>query len=75
MPSHLKPASENVLDPVNLHRDVCRRYAGDLADGTCIQAFEIRENQLPVHRLQALDQPQKPLERSAAVEHRHVLLV
>jgi len=72
--SSLTTMSENILDTVDLHRDVAWRYSGDLAYRCGIHAFEVREDHLPIQRLQSLDQAQEVLQRGASVYREPVLL-
>src|ERR1017187_2653806 len=54
--SLMKCAGQDVLDAVNLGGDVARREAGDLADGRCVHAFQIGEDDLAIQWLQVLHQ-------------------
>ncbi|MBC7928289.1 MAG: hypothetical protein H7039_21830 [Bryobacteraceae bacterium] len=53
--SFAEPASQNVFDSVNFHRDVARRQPGKIADRACVHSFEIGNDDLPVEWFQALD--------------------
>jgi len=58
-----KPAPQNIFDPVDFHRDIRRRKSGDFADRAGVHLFEIANDDLPVDRLQPLDQRRKAFER------------
>src|SRR5580658_2286926 len=59
--SLLKAPRQHRLDAVNLDGDSVGRQTGDVADARDVEVFEIEQRQLPIDRLQLLDQPQQSL--------------
>ena len=47
----MKLACQDVLDAVNLGRDVSRRNPRDLSDRSRVHAFQVREDDLAIERL------------------------
>src|SRR5450631_1119412 len=63
----LKLASQHGLDAVNLCGDVAGREPGDFSDRCSVETFEVRENHVPVERLQSLNQMKEPIQGLTAV--------
>src|SRR5690348_958957 len=48
--SLVKPPLQDVLDPMDLHRDVGRGKPGDFSGRICVQTLEVGDDNLPVER-------------------------
>src|SRR5712664_2082737 len=64
----VEAAGENLLDAMDLRGHVARRDAGDLGDPRGVGAFEIEEDDLPLERIQLLDEFAEASERLLTVE-------
>src|SRR5579862_6894575 len=67
VPSLLKPASQKILDPVNLGSDVAGGEASDFADLGGVQSLEIRQDHVTIERCELLNQAQQAIERMTAI--------
>src|SRR4051812_12920505 len=66
--SSTETAGKNLLDAMDLCGHVSRGNAGDLGDASCIRIFEIEEDDLPLDRIQLLDESAQPLQRLLMIE-------
>jgi len=60
--SFAKPPRQDVFDPVNPHGHIRGRQPRDFSDGNSVHGFEIRDDDLPVERLELLNQHRQPFQ-------------
>src|SRR4051812_20304655 len=68
--SFAESASQNFLDAMDLRGDVAGGDAGDLRDARGVGALEVEQDDLPVERIQLLDEIAQPLHRLLMIERR-----
>src|SRR6476646_4786080 len=66
--SSTETAGQNLFDAMNFRGHVARGDPGDLRDSRGVGPFEIKQDDLPLDRLQLPDECAQPLQRLAAIE-------
>src|SRR5437868_990274 len=64
----MKHAGQQFLDAMNLGGNVLRRQSDDVADGFGAQVLQVQQDDLPIDRLELLDDRQQSLQRIAVIQ-------
>src|SRR3954463_6962217 len=66
--SFSETAGQNLLDAMDLRGHVARRDAGDFGDARGVGPFEVKEDYLPLDRIELLDEFAQPFQRLLLIE-------